>query len=208
MGSLLGITVIAIVVYFGFRHVTSQVQQKAKNILLKTMTETEDLNFSETYMTFKYDAGMAIDKEVGRLVLAYATKIPIKAKENIKLRTINYSDILEVQLFENDHMVKYDSRNSTVGENLLRAVAEREPGIPLGENFSNANLAKRIQRVNMIFISIIINDFKSPFTVIEFMMLKFPCEKDDQKYIDAMKVANHWYNMILELMKRADKEDD
>ncbi|MGI6452911.1 MAG: hypothetical protein ACOX0E_05505 [Syntrophomonadaceae bacterium] len=205
-GSLLGIIIIASIVYYYFHRVGMSVTNKSRSLLTSVIHNQEGFNPDLEYQTFKADAAIAIDQAAGKICLAYGTDTPIKAENQIKIKIIDYKEILEVQIFENYSIVEYTSRQSKIGQDLLNNLAEREPSLALGRD-APKDIAKSIPKVNTIFICILVNNPNATFYVFEFMMLKFACEKDDPKYIEGMRTARHWYDMIRELMNRADKED-
>ncbi|WNQ12076.1 hypothetical protein MJA45_03160 [Paenibacillus aurantius] len=157
---------------------------------LNELLTLRGINCSQKYITEKFDFAIVLDGHENRLCLV-----------DYEIREFSFSDILEVEIVEDEIQITKTSRGSQLGGAIVGGVLAGGIGAVIGGVTGSKSTSN--DKVRRIYIKMIVNDMQRPFVTINFLNEKKEILKKDKKAMKAINDANHWYSLISVIIKRA-----
>ncbi|MCK0470898.1 SHOCT domain-containing protein [Halalkalibacter sp. APA_J-10(15)] len=206
LGGISFVVLIGVSIYLAISDNQKQkeLQDNKTNKLKDLINKLENFKITNEIISYDLDTALLLDEK--------NNKIAIIRSEGEYVRSYDYNELLESEIFEDGVTVSKTSRSSQMGGALLGGVLAGGVGAIIG-GLSGSSTSS--QEVNSIDMEIVVNDTKEPIFVINFAkadVLDFngkpiPMKKDDEKYKEGIRNANYWHSLISVLIKKADEID-
>ncbi|WDQ30457.1 hypothetical protein PTQ21_18640 [Paenibacillus marchantiae] len=153
------------------------------------MNGLPDFISSQVFANEKHDTAIAIDDQSNKLCII-----------DSEIRVFSSSDILELELVEDDVQLTRTTRGSQVGGAIVGSVLAGGVGAVIGGLSGQKTTSN--DKVKRVYLKLMVNDIKRPNVTVDFLNEKKEILKKDKKAIDASNKANHWYGVLSVLIKR------
>lgn len=203
---IIGIFVLAFVLTNSEENKKNEIKTKKTQQMTILEHELKDYNFSQRFTSYDDNVTIMVDENAKKLCIAEVSET------NGKSEVYDYKDILESEIIEDGQTVTKTSRSGQIGGALVGGVLAGGVGAIIGGLSAKQTSDNEVNRVDL---KIIVNNTKSPLKLVNFTTAdvpdfngkNIPMKKDDLKYKEAMKKANHWHSLISVLIRQADNEE-
>ncbi|ANY68776.1 hypothetical protein BBD42_21620 [Paenibacillus sp. BIHB 4019] len=118
-----------------------------------------------------------------------------------EIREFSLSDVLEVEMIEDEVQITKTSRGSQLGGAVIGGLIAGGVGAVIGGVSGTKTTSS--DSVKRIYMKLIVDDTKRPYVTVNFLNEKKEISKKDKKAEKAIEDANHWYGLISVLINRA-----
>lgn len=189
----LGFVTLAILVYTNMKY--DDIHNKKLSNSLKESLEEYNFNYTDSYITQDFLSGIAINTENEKV--AILTRHNNKSK--FQLDEINFSDILESKVIEDNITVTKSSKGGLIGGAAVGSMVAGGVGAIIGG--LSGNKVSRDSVLSMT-LEIVVNDLSNPLHEIKFLYSPTPIKKDTVFYKQIHSDINKWHKTITVIMKR------
>lgn len=190
---LLMFAFLGLLIYTNIKH-SEQYHINIEKSLDKALIQN-DFSADDSYLSDDYLSGIAINKDQNKI----AVLIRRSTQDNFNFRLIDFKDIIESAIIENDETVTKTSRGSAVGGALVGGVLAGTAGMIIG-----GLSGKKISRENVlkVTLALTVNDLSNPVHEINFLNSNMTIPKDSELYYKIYTEVNKWHKTISVILKR------
>ncbi|MMZ54734.1 hypothetical protein D1872_165610 [compost metagenome] len=171
------------------------------NEILKEV-EAKGLHISQHHISFNVRSCLAFDEENKKFCFIYGD--PVSMGYNVKI--VDYKDILESEIIEDNVQVMKTSRSSQIGGALAGGALAGGVGAIIGGLSGKQTTSNN--KTRKLDLKVTIADTRNP--VINFSLLNLPGEgisKHSSIYETEIKSAQHWHGLISVAIREAENEN-
>lgn len=199
-------SLLILIIFASFSAATENKRKEQQKKLISTF-QPNDKDFQETQSFISFDllSKLTMDEKYKRIYLWAPENKDIQMLKNIyygmpyQLFNYEYSDILAIELLEDNTLISAISRRSESAFFLLdglQTIQEKAPEEP------------SIKKVHTIELKIIVNDRVKPIHIIRFYSdPTTSLQKGSAEYHKVQNDVEHWVTVLNLIIKEADKEE-
>lgn len=145
------------------------------------------------------------DKYFGKVLLSEDRKniYLINLKDSNKINKINYKDILESHILEDNVSITKTSRKSQIGGAILGSVIAGGVGGIIGGLSGKQTQENKVRKIELV---IVMNDEIDPVVKFTFLDTVNPADKNNDLYKYAYEKTYNWHKTISVMINKADKD--
>ncbi|WP_336788364.1 SHOCT domain-containing protein [Paenibacillus sp. MMO-177] len=197
--AVLGILILIGAVFYGGLHIWAKSyfrkDEEKKSIFENRVNQIMQENgakVSRIYTGISRDYGIAYDDQTDLICIVNGNKTVM----------FGYKDIVESEIMEDGIQINRTSRSSQVGGALIGGVLAGGVGAIVGGLSGSSKTSNKVERIEL---KVVISNKSEPVQYFLFYVGS-GLSKDDNRYRELIKEANHWHSLISVLIKRADEE--
>lgn len=177
----------------------SETSEKESEKFKKYLTEN-GFDISQFHLTNQngYCDGIALD-ETNKKIAMYSKFI--HHNEAIS-KIINFEDIVEVKLIEDNVTVTKTSRGSQLGGALVGGALAGGVGAVIGGLSASSTSEEKVESIKL---EIVVDSLTNPVYSVQFLNEILPIYKYEQNYKEHAEKANHWYRVTSVIVSRNEK---
>lgn len=122
-----------------------------------------------------------------------------------EIRSVNYKDILQVEIVEDQESISKVGRKSQLSGALVGSLLLGGTGAIIGGLSGRKN---HVEQVKEISLRLVVNDTSSPVEEFSMYMWDNYTSKKTHVYKNAHQITYEWYKLIEVLIYQADKDDE
>lgn len=180
-------------------------KEQQKNLISTFQPNDKDFQETQSFISFDLLSKVTMDEKHKRIYLWTPENKDIQMLKNVyygmpyQLFTYEYSDILAIELLEDNTLISTISRRSKSAFFLLdglQTIQAKAPGEP------------SIKKVHAIELKIIVNDRVKPIHIIRFYSdPTTSLQKGSAEYQKVQNDIEHWVTVLNLIIKEADQEE-
>lgn len=175
-----------------------EIKQKIDNLI-------KENNMNVTKSDYVNEKSPYRNNNFGRIFITENKKniYYIDLKNGYKINKINYLDILESHVIEDNISMTKTSRKSQLGGVFVGGVIAGGIGAIIGGLSSKKTQENKVRKIELV---IVINDEINPVLKFSFLDTNNPADKSFNLYKNAYEKAYDWHKTISVMINNADKE--
>lgn len=189
----LGFVCLGLLVYTNMKY--DDIHNKKLSNSLKESLEEYKFNYTDSYITQDFLSGIAINTDNDKI--AILTRPNNKSK--FQLDEINFSDILESKVLEDNLTITSSSKGGLIGGAAVGGMIAGGVGAIIGGLSGNKVSSDSVLSMTL---EIVVNDLSNPLHEIKFLYSPTPIKKNTVFYKQTHSDINKWYKILTVVMKR------
>lgn len=117
---------------------------------------------------------------------------------------INYEDILQIEIIQDEESITQTSRGSQLAGTIVGGLALGGTGMIVGGLSGKKNHHTKVSNIGLQFV---VNDTSNPVRRILFYEYLLPLKTNEDKYKNSYSNVNEWFKLVEVLIHQADKND-
>lgn len=150
-----------------------------------------------SYLSDDYLSGIAINESQQTVAILKRHSVD----EELKMKLLNFDDIVECAINEDGNTVTHTSKSSTVGNAFIGSVLAGGVGAILGAMTTDKTTSDRIYKSSLM---IVVDDLNEPIHEINFLNSNMIVDKDSEMYQNIYYEMNKWHKRISVILKRTE----
>lgn len=184
--------IICLIVFFAWiKHITKDIETGTAQ---KIKDKVEHFNFSRERYTFGVGTNIliGIDEPNQKIIVASMTNQIY----------INFSDILESEIIQDDISISKTSRSSQIGGAVAGGLLAGGVGAIVGGLSGKTESTTRIKKLNL---KIVVDSLSQPVIYMPFLSELSPLPKEQKRVAQAIEDIQHWHSLLSVVINRNNK---
>lgn len=193
---LLMFAFLGLLIYTNIKH-SEQYQTNIEKSLDKALIKNNFIA-DDSYLSDDYLSGIAINKTMNKIAVLNRKN----TQDDFNFHLIDFKDIIESAIIENDETVTKTSKGSAIGGAIVGNILAGGVGAVIG---GLSGTKKSRQSALKLTLSLTIDDLINPTYEINFLNSNTAIPKDSEIYHKIYSDINKWHKTISVILKRNEK---
>lgn len=193
---LLMFTFLGLLIYTNIKH-SEQHHNNIEKSLDKALTQNNFIA-DDSYLSDDYLSGIAINKNQNKIAILSRKN----TQDDFNFHLIDFKDIIESAIIENDETITKTSKGSAIGGAIVGGILAGGVGATIG---GLSATKKSRERALKLTLSLTVDDLTNPTYEINFLNSNTAIPKDSEIYHKIYSDINKWHKTISVILKRNEK---
>ena len=189
----LGLVCLGVLIYTNIKYDGIYYKKLADSFI--DSLEEHNFVYTDSYLTKDYLSGIAINTHDEKIAILNRTD----RSEGFRLEIINFKDIIESTIVEDNVTITKTSKGGLIGGAAIGGMVAGGIGAVVG---SMAGGKTSSDSVLSVTLSIVVNDLNNPIHDVNFLSITSPIKKDTAYYRQINTDITKWHKTISVILKR------
>jgi hypothetical protein len=174
------------------RHYSDVMEKTLEKALIKN-----DFVCDSSYLSDDFLSAIAISESKQKVAIFKRSNV----NDDLKMKLLNFNDIVECGIKEDGTTVTHTSKGSAVGNAFIGSILAGGVGAILGAMVTDNVSSSKIHKSTL---TIVVDDLSEPIHEIHFLNSNMSIDRDSEMYQNIYYEMNKWHKKISIILKRTE----